>query len=141
VFGRPISIRNEDGSKPKALGKWRKEVDLALVLAVAESTKSRGYVPFEGPVEVHVIWLSTDTSNPLHPDVDNILKPLIDALNRRIISDDIKVHRLLAEKADLNEPPSILLPFYNDIQDDPSFLTTAEVTVVRVDRFTPEFRK
>lgn len=132
VFGRPISYRNEDGGKPKALGPWRRKIVEAVLIQIASETNGRMYIPFDQPVELLITWLSTNTSNPQHPDVDNILKPFIDALNRNVITDDINVHRILAEKGDLNRPPSILNSIFADIQDDPEFRSEAEVTVVRV---------
>ena len=138
VFGRPISYRNEDGSKPKALGPWKRKILEALLLQIEAATKKRMYIPFDFPVEIAITWLSTNTMNPQHPDIDNILKPLIDTLNKTIITDDINVHRLLAEKADLNRPPPSLKLIFADIQDAPQFRVEAEVTVVRVSPFAVE---
>lgn len=138
VFGRPISHRNEDGTKPKALGPWRQKILESVLLKIDAETKERTYVPFDLPVEIAIFWLSTNTTNPQHPDVDNILKPLIDALNKSIITDDINVHRLVAEKGNINRPPSAVEIIFADVQDDPRFRSDAEVTIIRVSPFAAE---
>jgi Holliday junction resolvase RusA-like endonuclease len=140
VFGRPISTRNDDGSKPRALSDWREKVTSALEAAVAIASKNRGFEPVQERVEIRVIWLSTDPADPTQPDIDNMLKPLIDALNKRVIDDDRQVHRILAEKAQINTPPAALDAVYLEIQDDEEYIATGEVIFVRVDRFALEYQ-
>jgi Holliday junction resolvase RusA-like endonuclease len=140
VFGRPVSVQNDGGSRPRALSDWRRKVGAALGVAVALATKDRGFELISHKVEARIIWLSTDPENPDHPDVDNMVKPLIDALNREVIDDDRQVHRILAEKGDINDPPSTLLQIWPEILDDEEYVLTGEVTVVRISYFVLEFQ-
>ncbi len=36
------------------------------------------------------------------PDIDNIIKPILDALNKLVYEDDEQVYRVVSEKADLS---------------------------------------
>jgi Holliday junction resolvase RusA-like endonuclease len=139
VFGRPVSTRNDDGSKPRALAAWRSKVKAALDVAINDATKDRGFELVEGPVEIRVIWLSVDPEDPSQPDLDNMLKPLIDALNKKLIHDDRQVHRILAEKASINSPPTTLRDIYSELQDDVEYTRTGEVIVVRISPFNSEY--
>lgn len=132
VFGRPVSTRNEDGRAPSALSAWRSKIRDAALSRILFETKNRGYEPSDDRMEVRIAWLSTNPDDPTQPDVDNMLKPLIDVLNERIFVDDRQVHRIIAEKADLNSWPSTLDREREDIQDDPDYVRYGEVIVVRV---------
>ncbi|GJD98670.1 RusA family crossover junction endodeoxyribonuclease [Methylobacterium isbiliense] len=134
VFGRPVSTRNDDGSKPAALPRWRGTVTTALTEAVEASTKGRGLRLVTAPVQVRIDWLSLDPFDPSQPDVDNMLKPLIDALNGTVIGDDRQVHRILAQKGSVNATPDLDVAFA-DIQDDERFTRFGEVIVVSVAAF------
>ena len=107
VFGRPVSTRNDDGGRPAALPTWRNKVNDALNEAVADASKGRGFVLIDNLVEIQACWMSVNPSDPSQPDVDNMLKPLIDALNKTVIDDDRQVHRIVAEKADINSRPRL----------------------------------
>ncbi|WP_342149152.1 RusA family crossover junction endodeoxyribonuclease [Methylorubrum sp. SB2] len=138
VFGRPISQQAQDGKKPAALPRWRATVEAALLEAIEAASGRRGFVPFEGFVEVQVYWLSLDPSDRSQPDLDNVLKPLIDAFNTRVIADDGQVHRILAEKASINDPPAAVRDVMDEVQDDPLYMRTGEVTIVRLLDLTRE---
>ena len=134
-----MSTRNDDGSKPRALPAWRSKVAAALDVAVSDATKDRGFELIEGRVEIRVVWLSLDPEDSSQPDLDNILKPLLDALNQKLIQDDRQVHRILAEKASFNSPLTTLQDIYPELQDDDDY-TNGEVTVVRISRLNPEYQ-
>jgi Holliday junction resolvase RusA-like endonuclease len=138
VFGRPVSTRNEDGGKPAGLAKWRGIVNTAAAEAVERASKGRGLVLEEALVQLHICWLSADPSDPSQPDIDNMLKPLIDALNKTVIADDRQVHRILAEKASINSPPSSIGIVMRELQDDERFVDIGEVTVVTLSSFASE---
>ena len=127
-----MSTRNEDGRAPSALSGWRSKIRDAALSRILIETKNRGYEPSDGRMEVRVVWLSTNPDDPTQPDVDNMLKPLIDVLNERIFVDDRQVHRIIADKADLNSWPSTLDQEREDIQGDPDYTRYGEVIVVRV---------
>jgi len=113
---------------------------VALGAAVAEASKDRGFEFIYDRVEIRVIWLSTDPYDRSQPDIDNMLKPLIDALNQRVIEDDRQVHRILAEKGSIDSPPATLEDMYREIQDDEEYTQTGEVIVVQVSRFLSEYQ-
>jgi Holliday junction resolvase RusA-like endonuclease len=140
VFGRPVSTQNDDGSKPGALPAWRDKVNSALGAAVAMASKNRGFELVQDLVEVRVIWLSADPGDRQQPDVDNMLKPLIDAFNEKIIGDDRQVHRILAEKANIESPPHATRDVYPEIQDDEEYANTGEVIVVFLNHFNREYQ-
>jgi Endodeoxyribonuclease RusA len=81
-----------------------------------------------------------DPEDSSQPDLDNILKPLLDALNQKLIQDDRQVHRILAEKASINSPPTALQDVYPQLQDDDEYTKTGEVTVVRISPFNSEYQ-
>ena len=140
VFGRPVSTRNDEGETPRALPAWRKKINDALAEAIASSTKNRGYNLIKDIVEVRVIWLSTDPKNYDQPDIDNMLKPLIDAFNKTIIDDDKQVHRILAEKGNINSPPEALGRIFSEVQEDEEYVETGEVIAVILDYFSEEYK-
>jgi len=114
-------------------------VNSALDAAVMAASNNRGFELIIDPVEIRVFWLSDIPYDLTQPDVDNMLKPLIDVLNK-IFDDDRQVHRILAERADINRPPSALRNIYPEIQDDQEYTETGEVIVVRVSSLAPEYR-
>jgi Holliday junction resolvase RusA-like endonuclease len=138
VFGRPVSVQNDDGAKPARLPAWRKAVSAALAREVAASSKDRGIVPVEDPVEVQIYWLSADPSDASQPDLDNMLKPFIDALNKTVIGDDRQVHRILAEKAPIGSPPSQISDMIETLQEEEAFARVGEVVLVYLRSFNLE---
>jgi Holliday junction resolvase RusA-like endonuclease len=112
----------------------------ALAEAVAEATKGRGFVLIEDPVEIQVCWMSTDPLDRSQPDVDNMLKPLIDALNETVIADDRQVHRIVAEKANINSPSRLAEDIVGALQDDLRYIATSEVIVVCLRTLLPEYQ-
>jgi Holliday junction resolvase RusA-like endonuclease len=135
VFGRPISYRNNENKKPEALDRWKKSIEQSITSIISDLTNDRGYKLYNDLTEIRILWMSTDVRDRTQPDIDNILKPLIDALVNRVISDDRETHRLIAEKADINDPPAFAKPYMDEIQEDPAFRALAEVTIVQVDQF------
>jgi Holliday junction resolvase RusA-like endonuclease len=121
VFGRPVSIQNDDGSKPAKFPKWRKDVVAALDRAISENSRERGYILVEGPLDLQIYWLSADAGDASQPDLDNVLKPFIDALNKRIIDDDRQVRRILAEKASIASPPGPIDDIIAMLEDDEGY--------------------
>lgn len=102
------------------------------------ASKGRGLILKASPVEVHIYWLSVDPTDTAQPDIDNVLKPLIDALNKIVIEDDRQVLRLVAEKASINSPPNAIKDSMKEVQDDDRYVTVGEVIVVQVFAFALE---
>jgi len=138
VFGRPVSVQNDDGTKPARLARWRKDVNAALERAIAADSKERGFVPFEDPVEVQIYWLSADPSDASQPQLDNMLKQFMDALNKTLIADDRQVHRILAEKAFIGSPPSQISDIIERLQDEEAYARVGEVVLVYLRSFNLE---
>lgn len=135
MFGRPISTRNDDGETPRALSGWRAKVKAALEAAVAGATKGRGFTLLTDLVELQICWLSVNPKDRSQPDIDNMLKPLIDVLNKTVIDDDRQVHRIIAEKADINFPPKMVEDVIDAIRFEDDYVL-GEVIVVRVVPFS-----
>jgi Holliday junction resolvase RusA-like endonuclease len=102
------------------------------------SSNDRGFVPFEDAVEVRIYWLSADPFDASQPDLDNMLKPFIDALNKTVIADDRQVHRILAEKASIGSPPSQISDTIEMLQDEEAFARVGEVVLVYLKSFNLE---
>ena len=83
-------------------------------------TVQRGRAPFDGPVEMHLVfYLPVPRTWPLRrqdaaldgkllpavrPDLDNYVKAIADGLNRIVYKDDCQIVRLEAEKRYGNPP-------------------------------------
>lgn len=132
VFGRPVSYRNEEEERPPGYPRWRAKVKSAAAEVADDLSKGRGFVLTTALVEVRVHWLSGDPTDETQPDLDNVLKPLLDALVKLVIDDDRQVHRLIAEKGSINAMPEELAHIKDEIVDDDRFVRDGEVTVVRV---------
>lgn len=100
-------------------------------------TKGRGFQPVQTLVEIKVVWLSPDPLDRNQPDVDNMLNPLIDTLNSRVIEDDRQVHRITAEKGNVNAGHPLFTEISDDAIDDQNY--QGEVIIVRVSNFDVEF--
>jgi len=140
VFGRPVSIGSDDSRKPRGLAIWREKVKAALAEAVADASKDRGFILIESLVEVQISWMSTNPTDHSQPDLDNVLKPFIDAFNGTVIVNDRQVHRIVAEKFDINSPPASIDDIVDDIQADQRYESVPEVTVVRLASYSAEDR-
>jgi len=89
VYGRPVSTQRvsrgsgRDPKKPSNLPKWRDKVGEAIDHAWI--TYSQDF--FIDPLRLDLIWVC-DTTAPNDPDLDNIVKPFIDALEGRLYEQD-----------------------------------------------------
>lgn len=102
VDGPPVS---QQARRKERVNEWGRDVRRA-----AESYWSKGAVPVTGPVRLEI----THFYDGVELDVDNIPKPIIDALKGLIFLDDDQVTDLLCRKRDLrssfriDKPSSIL---------------------------------
>lgn len=98
VLGTPKSLQAKGRSKQV----WRAKVAAAWPL---------GHPAYVGDVSARLVFFF-DSSTDL--DVDNIVKPILDALTGLAYADDSQVMNVLAQKRDLNSvalrdaPPEIL---------------------------------
>ena len=104
----------------------------------------RGFVSTSEKLRCLIIWLSAQPDADDHPDLDGIIKPLIDAMsedagkNRSnsayswLIMNDRQLRRLEAAKIDLNTPKLRLPDCISDEQDKPGW-ALGEAVYVRAD--------
>lgn len=85
--GTPISVQGSSASKLR----WK-----ARVSAAASLTLPAGFVPVADPVRVTIVYFYVTTD----VDLDNILKPIVDALNQVVYVDDSQVANIMAAKRD-----------------------------------------
>ncbi len=68
------------------------------VAGAAQQALGGVYSPFEGPVSIGITYFHDGAA----PDVDNIIKPIQDALCGLIIVDDAEVIRVQSARRDIN---------------------------------------
>ena len=89
VVGLPVSVQ----SSPKSKRRYQTKVAEAASKSMA-SLKGGGE-----RVKIEIDWFSEGFQNK--PDVDNIIKPIQDALKGTIFSDDSQVESIVARKHDI----------------------------------------
>jgi len=141
VLGRPFSAQ----SRTPGYARWRQRLDEIVNSKIASVTGGCGFVPNSENLRVLIVWLSAQPDADDHPDLDAIIKPLIDATSEDagknrpnptynwLIKNDRQVRRLEAVKIDLNTPNLRLPDCVSDEQDKPEW-ARGEVVYVRVDR-------
>jgi hypothetical protein len=102
---------------------------------VADQTGGRGFQLLNQPVKVRLVWYSPNVEGESDPDLDNIAKPYIDALQRGragIITNDRLVRDLRIMKVELNHP---LLKIHeiDDALASSEFSREGEFVLVMVD--------
>ena len=103
AWSRPIPLPNGGMHSPKS--KWHVNV-------FGEAICSRPFVPFSGPVALTAVFMFPLIKKPAHklwkatrPDVDNLIKTIMDALTEaKWWGDDGIVVRLVGEKRFVAEP-------------------------------------
>ncbi len=101
VEGPPVSV-NAKKNNPRRYQKW-----IGTVRAAAQSRWLSGKQPtLSQNVIVTIMNYYTETS----PDVDNIIKPILDGLNTVIYLDDRQVSRVCSERFDVSDIASIQNP-------------------------------
>lgn len=91
VEGPPVSIRAKK-THTKRYQRWVK-----TVRTCAEKQWLRGTPTNSAEITVHI----TNYYTLVPPDVDNIIKPILDAPETVAYSDDIQVRKVISEKFDL----------------------------------------
>jgi crossover junction endodeoxyribonuclease RusA len=99
---RPVSLQTKSRSNLQA---WK-----AFVAAEAAKTWPAGAEPFDGDLQVTLVYLAAEDA----ADIDNIIKPIQDALVGLVYSDDFSVsdvdahRRFLSDPIDVTELPPLL---------------------------------
>ena len=104
VEGPPVSLNAKEGSphSRRRYREWMRKVN-----ASAAAVWPAGDTPTSSDlIVVHV----TNYFTVAPPDVDNIIKPICDALIGLVYGDDRQVYKVISEKADLNQQVSISNP-------------------------------
>lgn len=90
--GPPVSLNARDGT-PRSRKRYRDWV--GAVKQAARIVYPAGSLP-TGSNEVSVVITCYHTEEP--PDVDNIIKPIFDGMNRVVYADDEQVMRVLSQR-------------------------------------------
>lgn len=88
VSGTPVSQQASSPSKDA----WK-----ATIRAAGRDALPEGYWVTYDPVAIKLFYFPAE---PMAGDIDNILKPILDALTACIYSDDHQVERLLVQRFD-----------------------------------------
>jgi crossover junction endodeoxyribonuclease RusA len=96
VRGTPVSHQSE---RPAAKAQWKERVKEASKPALPE-----GHWVSGGRIAVTLFYFPPE---PMQGDVDNIVKLVLDALNRHIYLDDRQVERVVVQKFE----PGNIFPF------------------------------
>jgi crossover junction endodeoxyribonuclease RusA len=100
VEGPPVSLRAQR-KNARRYQKWVRTVNEA-----ARKQWPAGETPTNARVEVQLTTYYTAAP----PDVDNVIKPILDALKGLVYFDDQQVYRVVSEKIDLTSGPTIADP-------------------------------
>jgi crossover junction endodeoxyribonuclease RusA len=89
LVGTPISLQGTRAS----IGRWKSEVEQAARLRISQTVDLPWLKPT--PLAVTIFYFPTE---PMGGDIDNIVKPILDALIKVAYLDDQSVERVLAQK-------------------------------------------
>jgi len=87
VQGTPVSLQRK---RRAAVTEWQERVRAASTTAIPASHRAS-----EGRIAVTLYYLPGE---PMEGDIDNIIKPILDALCRHIYIDDKQVERVVVQK-------------------------------------------
>jgi crossover junction endodeoxyribonuclease RusA len=92
VQGTPVSLQ---AKRPESREEWKGRVKAASSTAIPS--------PHFASQDRIAVTLYYFLDSPMEGDIDNIVKPILDALSRHIYIDDRQVERIVAQKF---EPPN-----------------------------------
>ena|SRR5215204_993386 len=90
VAGTAISVQNKGTRRRKTMRDWQTRIREASRTALPEA-----HFLTESPIAVTLYYFP---SAPMQGDIDNIVKPILDALDRHIYFSDHQVERVLVQK-------------------------------------------
>jgi crossover junction endodeoxyribonuclease RusA len=108
VGGTPVSVQ---GRRRESLQQWQRRI-----IEASRNVLPEGHFASEQPISVTLYYFPSD---PMQGDIDNIVKPILDAMSRHIYLDDHQVERLVIQKFEpggafsFSSPSSILLDALN----------------------------
>ena len=140
VFGKPRSVQTFQGGGrlERSRGNykhWRDTISEQIAAAVLEQTRGRGFQLLNQPVKVRLLWYSPNLTNESDPDLDNIAKPYVDALQRGqagLITNDRLVRDLRILKVAVKDP-ILKVQEIDDALASSEFARESEFVLVMVD--------
>jgi crossover junction endodeoxyribonuclease RusA len=87
VHGTAVSLQ---AKRKEARAEWKERVKTASTTAIRQP-----HFASDAPISVTLYYL---VDEPMEGDVDNIIKPILDALSQHIYLDDHQVERLVVQK-------------------------------------------
>ncbi|QLH73442.1 RusA family crossover junction endodeoxyribonuclease [Rhodopseudomonas palustris] len=96
VAGTPVSLQ---AKRRQSLDQWK-----SLVIAASREVLPDAHFATDVPLSVTLFYFPP---GEMAGDVDNIIKPILDALGRHIYVDDRQIHRVVAQKFE----PDDIFPF------------------------------
>ena len=122
VEGTPLSLQ----AMPASIRRWRAKIQSAAKSRIDEQTDWYSYD--ERAISVTILCFLTAEMRP--GDIDNLAKPILDAMNRTVYPDDRCVERLLIQKIE----PGMSMRFSNVTEQLAlSLEATPPVVYVRID--------
>jgi hypothetical protein len=87
VHGTPISLQ---AKRADAKAEWKSRIRSASKTAIPDQ-----YFSSDERIAVTLYYLPNE---PMQGDIDNIIKPVLDALSQHIYLDDVQVERIVVQK-------------------------------------------
>ena len=87
VVGTPVSLQ---AKRRESINQWK-----ARIIEASRSILPQGHFASENPVAATLFYFP---AAEMAGDVDNIVKPVLDALGQHVYMDDRQVHRVLVQK-------------------------------------------
>jgi crossover junction endodeoxyribonuclease RusA len=91
VYGTPVSLQ---AKRPASREGWKERVWQACVASIPSP-----HFASDQKMSVTLYYLPNEA---MQGDIDNIVKPILDALNKRLYIDDKQVERILVQKFEPN---------------------------------------
>lgn len=98
IEGTPLSLQASGKSKES----WKKHVKASSYAGLPEQ-----HIWFEGPVAITIFYFPPER---MEGDIDNIVKPMLDALCAHIYKDDQQVVRVTIQKFEPGQPMEFANP-------------------------------
>jgi phenylpyruvate tautomerase PptA (4-oxalocrotonate tautomerase family) len=87
VEGTPVSLQ---AARPESIAAWKERIVSASRIVLPESHFASS--------DTLAITLFYFPAGPMQGDIDNIIKPILDALSRHVYLDDHQIHRVVVQK-------------------------------------------
>jgi crossover junction endodeoxyribonuclease RusA len=93
VEGTPVSLQAKER---KSIERWK-----SRVVQASRAVLPEGHFATSAPMAITLFYFTVDE---MEGDLDNIVKPILDALERHIYMDDSQIHRIVVQKFELEDP-------------------------------------